>query len=383
MNKYDDDVFGSSDFNKYHEEQAKYTGVGQKQKYLNTVDYRRLEKDHGITKLKLVAGKNYKVDFLPFPVTPNHPRFDALSATFKKRNMDPMDWNISLARHRVKTAGYDQFFLCPTEWGQRCPYCEENKRLRDSGHDYQDQVVKDTKWTKRDYYLVLNHEDNKVYLLDYAYTFLGKVMQLEVDRACQEMSIPQIIIPRTGADGYTVSFWVNPSDLRDKDKNPLPGETTRYKFTPRTEAVSRELLESLPALDEYFVRYDYDTVASFLDGTYFLSNEEPEAEVEEEDEDIEQVLRGSEKASEPKKEEPRPEIPMGEPATGEGVRIGKAPEEAVSPELSREERRRLRAQSQEPTCPAGGKFGEDIDKYDQCDTCELYDQCDKKYSATH
>jgi len=358
------DVFGTEEYTTAAEAPA-----GGSKKYLKTLDYNRLKKDHGIEKFKFEVSPadsdGYLFDFLPFPATKSHPRYQALLAAFKGE--DPADWKMNITLHRIKTPSGEQKYLCPQKnFGKPCPACEEKSRLFDEIGTWDKNADKSSEKgrlqaqikalndTARDFFLIRNRADGNVYVMEYSTFFFGDNLKSKLSRS--NRGAGQIILPKPGPKGTSLRFWVDPSTATDNKGNPIIGPIKQMEFETREEAIPADILESLPALDEYLVEYSYDDIAAVLDGTYFLGGDE-------------ETTVTSEPAESPAEQAP----------------VADAPTQG-SDSLTREERRAKRQREKEaaagPTCPAGGTFGTDIDSFDDCDDCALYEKCEATYKST-
>lgn len=361
---YDDYDFGPVDTSNIGQ-------TGGSNKYIDSFNVKKFAEKTGIPRLEIVPDKEYVVDILPFPITERHPQYKDMIR--RNPGKTPLDYTMSVLMHKVKgDSKFESKFVCPSKtFGKPCPFCEEKSRLfADGGFHAHPEEIKALNETRRDYFLVLNHEDGKVYLFYYYY---GWFLENLEKRATRMSSPTNKIIPAyPGPNGHSVKFFGEAGKLKNKKTNlPLPGEIKDIEFLPRKEGIRKEILENLPSMDEFLTVYDYDTIASFLDGTYFLNDEE----YTEEDVAPQATQQATPQVA---KQEQVPEIPMDkEPEHIPSV--GK-PTEATR-ELTREERRAMRqAKSETPTCPGGGEFGKDLDMFDECDNCPVATACEKAYA---
>jgi len=359
MSEYDDYDFGGStaDFG------SNTTGS---KRFLDVFDVKKLAKDTGIERLSIEADKEYTIDILPFPITERHPYHR--EAIRRNPDKDPMFYVLSLFLHKVKTEAGEQKFVCPKKtWGKTCPFCDEKSRLfDDGGFNAHPEEIKALNDSRRDYFLVRNHEDDKVYLFYYPYSWFLENIEKKQQRSSG--ADKRIILPYPGPNGWSIKFFGEAGKLTNrKTGKKLPGEIKDIEFLPRKEAVPDKILESLPSIDGYIIEYDYSTIETFLDGTYWAGGEDAYGE-----EDIA-----------PKKESV-PEIPMDKEAP-HIPSVGKPVEDDEDAELERliAERKRLReeklkAKDDTPKCPVeGGTYGQDAYTFEECDDCELLKGCVK------
>lgn len=369
-----------------------------------TLDYAKLKAETGIEKIKLkVSGADdepYRFSFLPFLITKNHPRYDKLKGVFM--GSDPIDWRLNLVFHRISTPTGSYKVLCPTKnYGEPCPFCERKQELfaeHEGNFKAMDKAtqeeVKSLNDTERDFFLVLNHDDDKVYVMEYSTFFFGDRLTKKMARSHRGES--NIILAHPGPNGHDLEFFIEPAQVKDNRGNPVIGPIEEMEFVRRKDAIDEELLKTLPPLDKYIKRYSYDEMEGMLDGTFFVSgrhNNEDKEDSEpapaqsgvnfEEKKDDESSSRSrrrrsrgvdSDNASATTTEKDMDEEPR--------AVIGRKPQESDHDDDSREARRRRRqrrSKESTPECPAGGTFGKDIDNFDECEDCPIYDDCERKY----
>lgn len=383
--------FNRNAFAKGNNYRGPKSGTSGGGRFLSYFDWKKLETDAGITKLKIEADGEYYLDFLPWKISKSHPYYRELSAQFSPE--EPMDWMLDVSVHEVVTPNGKQRFLCPKKtFNKNCPFCDEYWRIynsnRDEGmgtkeayHKSKDVLVP-LKTKERNLSFVYNRTDNKVYLFDYSDFYFGEKLRKKLERT--NGTDAQVILPDPSELGHTLHFFIAEGNMTDKQGNALPGAAEDMEFIPRTEALPESLYNNLPALEEYLILHDEDTINSFLDGTYFVEVDEPEP-----DDVVAQQTA-----------QPRPTIgrePSENLRNAMGGRSRPTQDDPLTPNLAtggntnatsveddpRDARRRAREERKSPICPAGGKFGEDIDTLDACDGCGSYSACDAQFEATH
>lgn len=382
-----------------------------KSKYLSVIDYPAIKQKYGIEKIKLVPNGEYVFDFLPFPVSPAHPRFKELTALFQGGT--PLDWQLSVFLHKVQGENGEQKFICPKKtFGKPCFFCDESYRLYLLGTPESKIERKKFNDVQRDFYIVRNHADGKVYIMEYSNYLFGERLQKKLSRT--NSSNVQVILPKPTANGHSLHFWIEESTTMGKDGKPFIGEINEIEFVPRPEPIDPEILKSLPALDEFLVQYTNEEIISFHDGTYFIGAQEDEEGSVNNFAPVSQPVTSQVNTTQPvvnltSNVEQKSNVVIGGRApigfqTSESVAEAQNPFPQVSQEpatkhveiqqpsvsdMTREERRKLRGArntqvvTPDPVCPAGGEFGRDIDSFDSCLECGLYQACEEKYNSTN
>jgi hypothetical protein len=398
-------ALGSEEF-----ENAKAAPV-QDSKRIMTFDYARLKQETGIEKFKFEpSGEDdppYVFDFLPFPASPKHPKYVKLKKAFG--GGAPLDWRLTLVFHRIQTPMGEFKVLCPRgNFGKACPFCERKQELfNENGNDWksmskatQDEI-KSLNDTERDFFLVLNHADDKVYVMEYSSFFFGDKLKKKMSRSNRGDSA--IILAHPGANGHSLEFWIEPANIKDNKGKPVIGPIDEMEFVPRKKAIDLGILDSLPALDEYIVQYSYDELEAMLDGTFFAESDDDDDDDDEEDTQysgLAEATTENKDDSDDEDDEPAPRRRSRRSRTGESsgedtpATTSESDAESagdISPVPSgdemREERRRRRREQrkaktapEDPACPAGGEFGKDIDEFEECDDCPVYEQCEERYN---
>lgn len=380
------DAFGSDEF-----ENAKSAPVSSNWKIV-TLDYERLKEETGIEKMRFDPSTEdsepYVFDFLPFPVTSKHPRYAKLKKAFN--GDDPLDWMLTLTFHRINTPVGEFKVLCPNKnFGDPCPFCEKKQGLLNE-HDVRDKTsfhnlssnvkaeIKSLNETDRDFFLVRNHADDKVYVMEYSNFYFGQHLKKKLSRSRRGDS--NIILAHPGRNGYSLEFFIEPAEIKDNRGNPIIGPINEMEFVNRKEAIDPDILNNLPALDDYIVRYSYDELEAMLDGTFFAQS--GEAKEDEDDTDQYKGLANSVDEDEDVDPEPVPrkKVRKLEPLSEEPDEDEDDAPEPDPEEVRRERRRRrLAKQTETPECPAGGTFGKDTDMYAECEECPVYDKCAEEY----
>lgn len=254
-----------------------------------------------------------------------------------------------------------QFVCLGRNFGGKCPICEHQAELKKQ-IDYDQDLIKTLYPKRRNMYNVIcydnaDEEDKGVQVFEVAHFFMeSKLTPLAMDARTKAL------IPYAHYDkGKTVQFEVKKKTFTINEKS-VPGfEYIGHKFLDRNYSLAdpwyddgTSLLDMAFTLDELIYIPTYEEVyEAYWAGIKELPPEEqPQG----------QSTAGGRRR--PRPAQPEEEKPVAEQPTSGRQRRSKA---------------KITAASSEPvplgTCPLGGKFGEDIDQLEGCNTCAPYDSC--------
>jgi hypothetical protein len=232
----------------------------------------------------------------------------------------------------------DDVVVCPEQYGDRCPICEEARRLNKEKADWKTEI-KPLKPKRRVVYNVIvrdggEQEKKGVQIFEIAHFFmeahLAKIARNARTGGFEVFSDPDtgksIVFERTGTGAENTAY-------------------SGHRFAERVEPISDEELEAAHCLDDLLEIKSYDEIYDLFYGKSSPSKGEDEGE-------------------EPEMDEPEQNEPDDEPEQEE-------PKE--KPVSNRRLERRGRKTHHE--CPGGGKIGVDIDELEHCDSCDIYDKC--------
>ena len=326
-------------------------------------------------------------DFMLHPDRPGAPKYLAGEAryyleVYSHMNIGTNNWNV----------------CCPEKnFGLPCPICEEFRRLQSSGADWE-TVLKPLKLNRRCVYNIWMHdvpslkeEAKGVQLLEIAHFSLeANILPLTRD-------------PRTGASiefacpdtGRTIYF----------ERKGTKQDNTKYlgfQLLDRPEPIPDDILAQAVSLNEAIEVLDYEQLVSlFKGGTARTVEEQPQAAPERAPRraPMSQVPQNAPVAAPEPQPEPTP-APAAAPVAPPR-RAPAAPQAApAAPAAAPVRRPAPQAQAAAPTpqaappaaapaasadgemvCPHGMTFGQDTDKIEECNTCDLYDDCGKAFDA--
>lgn len=325
------------------------------------------------------------LDLIPFVVSadfmvdleyPGKPRYQAgkpeyFLEVYSHMNIGPNNWNI----------------CCPSKnFGLPCPICEEFSRLQAAGADWE-TVLKPLKLNRRCVYAVWMHDVP-------ALKEEAKGIQiLEIAHFSLEASImPLARDPRTGAmieisdpdDGRTVYF----------ERKGTKKDNTKYLgFQLLTrDPIPDEILAQAPPLNEAIEVLDYEQIKSLFYGGTGQPVREDEAATPPARAPRQAPMAAPAAEAAPAAAPVAPVAPRRQPTPTPAAAV--AP--AAAPAAATPPRRpapaapaaapapvadAAPAADGEPACSFGGTFGQDTDKLDGCNACELYDACGAAFDA--
>lgn len=248
-------------------------------------------------------------------------------------------------------------YVCPARnFSQACPICDYREEVRKQ-EDYDEALVKELTPKRRSVYNIIcfdsEKEENKgVQIFDAAHWFMEK-------------HISSLAKTPTRGAGKSTDMYVAFSD---------PDEGKSIAFTRKGTKRNSEFL------GHKFLDRNYTIPDDVLDTAFVLDECINYATFEE----IQNAFLGTESEVAPVEETPAPQ-PTATTETG-GLRrrvvpVATAepapPAPAVNPTPAPTPRAtpRVAVVSTDPTCPVGGAFGVDCEKYNECASCPVWDAC--------
>lgn len=247
--------------------------------------------------------------------------------------------------------------ICPTSVGKKCPICDYAIKLKREGADPEE--LRALKPSRRNLYYVvpINHKeyDEKPHIWDISqYLFQDKLNE-EITEDEDLAVFPDL------EEGLTLRLRFSESHF---GKNTF-AEISRIDFVEREGSYDEEDIEKLPSLDDVLDIKSYDELESLFFG--FETDAEEESEEEEEPEEVNfrkrkrKIVEEEEEEDEPPFEEDEQEEPEEEEERPRRRKSGK------------------RKKSSKNKCPFGHEFGVDTDEYDDCDECDIWEQCMEEF----
>jgi len=296
--------------------------------------------------------------------------------------------------------------ICLSSFGERCPICDYREKRKNAGAEKKE--IKALYPSRRNLYAVISQEkgaSDNIQIFDISQFCFQKGLNDELEVKRENVVFPDL------EEGKTLEVRFNKETL---EKNEFL-KAVRYDFHDR-DAYDEAILDEVPCLDELF---EHPTYAELRD-TFHMSIIDEDSEDEEEVEDIAPAkdmptlsISRFKRRSEPKSEEEeegtakspkciftgiRGQIPCvacggtGLNSRGkecpicEGTGLKpKAREESAIERLPDKQEstpvRRTRPSSQpiqekeENKCPYKYDFGVDVNKFKECDKCDVWESC--------
>jgi len=344
-----------------------------------TTGFGYLDLPHGIPIFSPKPGSRVLIDILPYQVTvEKHPDRDdeneiAVPGTYWYRRPFKIHRNIGPEKSTV---------ICPTSFGKKCPICEYRAKLFREGAEKSETDV--LKTSKRILYVIIpigNKDfDEKIHIWDMSHYLFQDLLDDELNEDPDMAAFPDL------EEGYTLKIRFD-SDSFGGGK-PF-AKASRIDFLERDAVYEDDILSKVPKLDEILHEISYDELTKLFfelddDDVKQLKEEQEEPEEEKlvrrrksvikeeiEEPEEEKLVRRRKKIIHQEKElQPKEEKPI----RRKKLVVEKQVEEPEKMEESQ-------MQVNEHICPYGHKFGIDTDKFEECDTCEIWDSCIEKKEA--
>jgi len=350
--------------------------------------YGHLSLPKGVAVFKEEPGSRVRLDILPYTVTEeNHPDRDderdiATPGTLWYKRPYKIHNNVGMNNTRV---------VCPTSVSRKCPICEYRAKLLRDGANWQDDTVKALKPSDRNLYVVVPKRhpkyDEKPHIWDISQFLFQDKLNDELEEDEDYGIFPDL------EEGLTLKIRFSEESF---GKNTF-ASTSRIDFEEREEQYDESILDEVPALDDVLSIPTYEQIEKMffeMDDEGEGNDEDEETppwsgksgrrgrDSEEDDEDDADRVprsRGRLSASEQDDEnDDEPEKPR-KRKFAKTRREEEDDENDDEPEKPRKPIRRNKPKDDEDErsfkCPYGHKFGHDCDEYDDCEECELWNEC--------
>jgi hypothetical protein len=380
--------------------------------------YNHLRLPKGLAVFQPDINQKIRLDFLPYEVTSeNHlDRDDEYGIAVPGE----LWYKKPYYKHRDIGAN-NESVVCPSTEKKKCPICEYRAKLMKEGANWDDETVRALRPSQRNLYAVVPRGNKKfeetVHLLDISQHCLQRQLNEEI-----EEDESYAIFPDTD-EGLTLKIRFGEGKV---GKTTFP-EASRIDFMERDKPISDKLLDKVPHLDDILVIPSYkaleamffggldqeeaagedDEAAGEDDEAYEDEEEEVANALVEEDDDDEDIDEedeedddedidddeveedediddsddddeedDDEEADEEDEEVEEDEEPAPPPAPKRKAPKAKAKPapKAPSKPASKSKGKAAKATAK-GKCPHGHTFGVDCEEYDECDECEVWEEC--------
>lgn len=342
----------------------------------------------------------FRLNVLPYEVTDkNHPDGVEPGVLWYKR---------PFAVHRDVGPNEDRV-VCPGSVGLPCPICQEAKRLAKEDYEANKEAIRALNPQRFVAYNIVDPDDeDKVAVFAYSFGKFAKVLGKELEEGDDEV----LNFYDVTKDGKTLKVRFSEAefsgqkyleatriDFLDRDAMDedevlgkvanldaiilpvMPYEKLKTLFSQTAEEPEEEEEEAPPKKKPVKAADDEDEgdepPAPKKKPAKEEEPEEPEEEPEEEDDPPPKKKPAAKKEEEePEEEEPEEEEPEEEEEDDPPPK--KTPPPASTKPTAKKEETPEKEKSSKHVCPhKGGKFGKDVDRYDECDECSFWDACEK------
>ena len=290
-------------------------------------------------KYKVREGKNL-VDIIPFNAGKNHPMV-------VNGQCEEGDTMYSLDYFVHKGIGPSQSdFTCLTQYGQRCPICDESKRNYEIGTDDAKKQGGALRSKRRVVYFVHDLIDGKYYYWDTGWlSFESPVNKRAAITTDSKTGAP--VNPFDWECGKTNSFHGEKDKFNGHDYVKISEGT--FDFVDR-EPLSDEVLNHSVDLSQAIIIPTVDELDAALCGKPVVSSQNTQT-----------TSQTTTQASTPTETSVQPSFDTMQ-------KVESAPTQVDTPQTA------APSTSPETTCPFGHKFGE-ADDHPECATCQVWDKC--------
>jgi hypothetical protein len=277
------------------------------------------------------SADEHLIDIIPFVAGNNMP----LDPRTKRpqANEGELAYVIDLWVHRGVGINEDSY-ACPANWGKSCPICEERRKLRD--RDASDEEIKRLNRSRRTIYNIVCYDSQKeedlgVQIWEVAYQYMEEEL---IARSRKRRGTGEPIIFADPDIGKSISF------IRE-GQGQFNTVYKGHEFVNRelsdgsAYVISDEILDQAVSLDQIIEMVTYDELAEAFYG------ESVKKDDAEEEKPVERSVSRTARRS---------------------IRKEKKAERKI-------------VENDENPCPAGGRFGIDIEKISGCEECEKWEEC--------
>jgi hypothetical protein len=318
-----------------------------------------------------IEGKN-RINIIPYTIkTKNHP--------LVKRGefeVGDQDYVMDVFTHRGVGPSEATVICLKSTFGKPCPICEQSALLRKQGKE---KEAGELKPSRRVFYNVQDmKEPDKLKVFETSH-FLFEKELIDEARDDEEGGFVDFADPIEGKEIKFRASEVQKGKIKYK-------EFKSFAFEDRDDPIPDELLESAISFDEIMNVPTYEEVEKILFGQDDDDDEESDESAKKskhDDSDEEDDDRPVKKFSKKYEDE---DDELEEKPAKKPVKNRDDENEDDEEESSKKPVKKVEDEDNEPEpsnkscgkCPFGHCFGQDDDKYDECDNCDVWDKCVKE-----
>ncbi len=353
--------------------QSKFKGKvssDAKRQQTQASSYGYLNLPQGVNIFSADPGSRMKLDILPYVVTDDkHPDRNEEQDIAMKGDI----WYKRPFKTHRNIGSNNETVVCPTSIGKKCPICEYRLKLIKEGRDKEEYAP--LKASQRNLYAVvpINSKkfEEKPHVWDISQFLFQNLLNDELEENPDYEVFPDL------EEGLTLRIRFDSKTIGTSQ--PF-AEASRIDFEEREHEYEEDMLDDIPKLDEMLNIMSYKELeAKFME---YEDEEDAEPVVEDAPEDDTPVIRRKKKAKpEPEddddKKKNKPEPEEDEPEDDEDEKPVTRKKKKVEPEEDDEPAPKKTKSSKkgEDKCPHGHRYGVDTDTKDECDECDIWDDC--------
>jgi len=339
--------------------------------------YGHLKLPRNVSVFKEEPGSRVRLDILPYVVTDgNHPDRDdengiALPGELWYKRPYKLHRGVGVENASV---------VCPTSFGKPCPICEYRARLLKEGGDK--ATIAALKPSLRNLYVVVPKDsktyEEKPHIWDISQFLFQNQLNEEIEENEDYAVFPDL------EEGLTLRIRFSEETFQ-KNKYAL---TSRIDFEERDEQYDESILKEVPNLDEVLDVLPYSKIEALFFGTELNVYEDEDEDEEEEittrkrkakslreDPQFNKLMKEEEEEEDEGEDDEEDSSYDDEDIEDDNVEPDDEEDDDEEPKKAPTRTRTKKTVSNNNKCPYGHKFGIDCEKYDECDDCDLWEEC--------
>jgi len=343
--------------------------------------YGHLKLPRNVSVFKEEPGSRVRLDILPYVVTDeNHPDRDdengiALPGELWYKRPYKLHRGVGVENASV---------VCPTSFGKPCPICEYRARLLKEGGDK--ATIAALKPSLRNLYVVVPKDsktyEEKPHIWDISQFLFQNQLNEEIEENEDYAVFPDL------EEGLTLRIRFSEETFQ---KNKY-ASTSRIDFEERDEPYDESILKEVPNLDEVLDVLPYSKIEALFFGTELNVYEDEDEDEEEEittrkrkakslreDPQFNKLMKEEEEEEDESEDEGEDDEEDSsyddEDIEDDNVEPDDEEDDDEEPKKAPTRTRTKKTVSNNNKCPYGHKFGTDCEKYDECDDCDLWEEC--------